>query len=157
MHHDTFNADFYVVAATVIPVLYLALTLQGQTYEWIISQYRKVVREFAKAAAQENPEKWVMFRTSAPIIAIALGSYAIVLPALLGELSAIMALYKGSASHGTTQFVFVNFVILLIVVLAGPVIQYASVAVAAYKEMKELLVSEKAADTQSEPPPEKAS
>jgi hypothetical protein len=30
MHKDTFNADFYLAAATVIPILYLALTLQGQ-------------------------------------------------------------------------------------------------------------------------------
>jgi hypothetical protein len=39
MQHDTFNADFYVVAATVIPILFLALTLQGPFYkelrEWV--------------------------------------------------------------------------------------------------------------------------
>lgn len=45
MYHDTFNADFYITAATVIPLLYLALTLQGQTYERIIS---RSVAEFVK-------------------------------------------------------------------------------------------------------------
>jgi hypothetical protein len=46
MHHDTFNADFYVVVATVIPLLYLALTLQDQTYErvmnWSVKQLMKL-------------------------------------------------------------------------------------------------------------------
>jgi hypothetical protein len=46
MHHETFNADFYVVAATIIPILYLALTLQGQTYERII---RRSVQEWVKS------------------------------------------------------------------------------------------------------------
>jgi hypothetical protein len=30
---ETFDANFYVVAATVIPVLFLALSLQGRIYE----------------------------------------------------------------------------------------------------------------------------
>jgi hypothetical protein len=36
MHHDTFNANFYVVAATIIPVFYLALTIQGRTFELLL-------------------------------------------------------------------------------------------------------------------------
>lgn len=35
MHYDTFNADF--AAATVIPILYSALMLQGPTYESLIN------------------------------------------------------------------------------------------------------------------------
>jgi hypothetical protein len=31
------NADFYVTAATVIPVLYVALTLQGRTFHDILT------------------------------------------------------------------------------------------------------------------------
>jgi hypothetical protein len=33
----TFPSDFYVAVATVIPVLFLALALQGPTYETMIS------------------------------------------------------------------------------------------------------------------------
>ncbi len=40
MHHDTFNADFYVVAATVIPLLYITLTLQGTTYESFLKRMK---------------------------------------------------------------------------------------------------------------------
>jgi hypothetical protein len=40
MHHNTFNADFYVTAATVIPVLFLALTLQGTFYREILGTWK---------------------------------------------------------------------------------------------------------------------
>jgi hypothetical protein len=33
---DSFNADFYVTAATLIPVLYLALAVQGSTFDAVL-------------------------------------------------------------------------------------------------------------------------
>jgi hypothetical protein len=46
-----FNADFYVTAATVIPVFYLALTLQGSTYRDLMTRWRKNQMENPGAAA----------------------------------------------------------------------------------------------------------
>jgi hypothetical protein len=42
MQHDTFNADFYITAATVIPLLYLALTLQGNSYDSMMRRAREL-------------------------------------------------------------------------------------------------------------------
>jgi hypothetical protein len=51
-----FNADFYITCATVIPVLYLALAVQGGTYEAMLKaalagQRRKPKRSRDHAAA----------------------------------------------------------------------------------------------------------
>jgi hypothetical protein len=37
MHHDSFNADFYITAASVIPVLFLALTVQGELFDIMLT------------------------------------------------------------------------------------------------------------------------
>lgn len=36
-----FNADFYVTCATVIPVLFIAVTVQGQAYEAVLREALK--------------------------------------------------------------------------------------------------------------------
>lgn len=40
-----FNSDFYVTGATVIPVLYLALTLQGNSIRDLMTRWQSVNKE----------------------------------------------------------------------------------------------------------------
>ena len=40
---DPFNADFYSVIATVIPVLYLAIAVQGSTFSTLLNWLRALV------------------------------------------------------------------------------------------------------------------
>lgn len=37
---STFNADFYVTAASVIPVIFLGLILEGGLWDWIAGRIR---------------------------------------------------------------------------------------------------------------------
>ena len=37
---NNFPSDFYVTCASVIPVLFLALAVQGRVYEWVLSLNR---------------------------------------------------------------------------------------------------------------------
>jgi hypothetical protein len=120
MHHDTFNADFYVTAATVIPVLYLALTLQGSTFEKVMSKWRDSVQDESKDVRpiQVFLPAYVLFCILASVI---------ILGGLLGEFYAIMALYSRSAADHSTVVVAVSLLALLAAVVAGPTISYWSI------------------------------
>ena len=84
-----FNADFYSVAATVIPVLFLALTFQGSAFRQLRA----------------------LFGPGTPYIA------GLVLAAgLWGELYAILALYDKIASRGNAELVFIATFILVVAV-----------------------------------------
>ena len=113
MHKDTFNADFYVVAATIIPVLYLALTLQGQTFEQILSLYQ--------AAWKSNPPRgWRRWQTASLVAVLPLGGMAILATGVVGELQAIGALYQRQADSDTEGFVLITLFVLLTSVLIAP-------------------------------------
>jgi hypothetical protein len=113
MHKDTFNSDFYVVAATIIPLLYLALTLQGQTYERLINRARKAVSRGV-----------IIPMLLIPVFSLL--SLGIVTAGILGEWLSIWALYERSASHKISQAVLVCLVVLLLAVATGPVLRWAS-------------------------------
>jgi hypothetical protein len=83
MHHDSFNADFYVTVATVIPLLYVTLALQGSTYRALIKQafllfekrFRPDIYEIMvqgepedSLADQRNPLKFGLYLIAASII-----------------------------------------------------------------------------------------
>jgi hypothetical protein len=55
---ENFNADFYVTCATVIPVLFLALAVQGRTYEVVVQAVQKRMK---RAMADDRPARryWV--------------------------------------------------------------------------------------------------
>ena len=88
-----FNRDFYAAAATIIPVLFLAVTIQGRAFEQLSALNQKVLPWFA---------------------AIVFGSGCI------GELYAITALYRQAASTRTSETVLGATIILIVAVtLAG--------------------------------------
>jgi len=94
MQHDTFNADFYVVAATVIPLLYITLTLQGTTYEKLLKHM--------KSSYDDPGSSWVswpnlIFQISRWSLFFYL-SYLVSVAGIMCEVTAISALYTRSAS-----------------------------------------------------------
>jgi formate hydrogenlyase subunit 3/multisubunit Na+/H+ antiporter MnhD subunit len=111
MHKDTFNTDFYVVAGTIIPVLYLALTLQGQTFERVISTSIKQARASRRLAWLRA---WTLLATGGLIVATG----------FIGEWTTMTALYNRSADSSTSQKVLFCIFLLLIAVTAGPALRY---------------------------------
>lgn len=99
----SFNADFYVTTATVIPVLYLALAIQGPLYT-------ELIRHLNEALSNRQ----LIY------LPLRLAAYPILAAAFFGELSAISALYYRSDSHLERQVAFASVIILLIAVLAKP-------------------------------------
>jgi hypothetical protein len=111
MHQDTFNANFYIIASTIIPVLFLALVLQGSTYEQLLANWLRMVKNAAK---NSKLIAWALDFASY-IIAI-----FVLLSGFLGELRATFALYDGRASASTGQFVLFSVIVLLVVATFGP-------------------------------------
>jgi hypothetical protein len=114
MDKQTFNTNFYLAAATVIPILYLALTLQGPGFE-------RFVRSLDETAGMNEPitRRSLTFKNIRKTGAVALMSGLLFL-SLYGEWNAVLALYTGYAYPGTGRVVLVSLFALLIAAVAVP-------------------------------------
>jgi hypothetical protein len=115
-HMHKFDADFYITASTVIPVLYLALTLQGRLYESTLTRWR---------AAADVPWPSPSY-TSWPAIrflAVGVAAITIAFVCVLGvyaEYLSIKALYYQKSFPGSQSLIFQLIIALLVVAVAGP-------------------------------------
>jgi len=113
-----FNADFYVTCATVIPVLFLAVAVQGRAYE-------SVLRAARMAAQARHGKRWT--RQLGPVgiaVSLRLIAYAVVFAGGYGEFLALWALYLRSELRGMRASVLAATVALVVVVSAGPALAY---------------------------------
>jgi len=88
----SFPSDFYVTCATVIPVLFLALIVQGGTFEAILKT--------AQQAVQTSPKRQ---REHAAINLLPAAAWLTVAAAALGEGASLVILYQGSDDSTTPQ------------------------------------------------------
>jgi hypothetical protein len=103
---QSFNADFYVTCATVIPVLFLAVAVQGRAYESMLR------------SAQRRPQTGKFGRLSLPYTLAG----SVLIAAAGGEYLALLVLYQGSDWTGAREVVFACTLILVTAVGAGPVV-----------------------------------
>jgi len=73
---ESFNADFYVTCATVIPVLFVSLAVQAQSYEDSLRRGERMPRL----------RRWLLLN----------GAYLYVVFGGIGELVALLALFERS-------------------------------------------------------------
>lgn len=122
----TFNADYAMTVATVIPVLYLALTIQGTTFENILTRW--------KQAAEKEHRLKNEIRLALPALT-AFYSFTILLSSLVSEYGAIRALYYRQAY---AQFMpLLSIAGLLVLIAAGPIIRFYTILWAANPEKKD--------------------
>jgi hypothetical protein len=128
---------FYATVATFIPVLYLALAVQGNASQSIFgaarvivkriirSLARKVFRNAATGRPQNKPE---IIRRAIFIIPVAciipLAAVAIILAGALGEILAVYALYQEQDTPPTPTIVLFTAIFLIIAVAVGPVVTF---------------------------------
>lgn len=103
---DTFNANFYIVTATINPIFFLALTLQGTFYGGIIGRINDTVRGTIKA---REAGRGVSGKEAGGAY-IALGLTQVAMATLVagvgGEITALAVLYHQQAGSSTQAFVF---------------------------------------------------
>jgi hypothetical protein len=137
---DKLPSDFYVTCATVIPVLFLAVAVQGRTFESILRAYRTadqasaedIARRLRDAhsrrerAKQVRQHRWSSARMKSSLSILT--AFFIVGAGTVGEFIALLTLYRGSEVT-TNQYlvasgrfiVLVATLILVAAVAAGPI------------------------------------
>jgi hypothetical protein len=113
-----FNSTFYATAATVIPVLYLALTLQGSTHRDLMSRWRKT-----------NQESPMQLRSQIRVVAltvVAIAAGYVIIFGIIGEYSALQALSAERTGPNTRSNVYDSCIWLLIMVGVVPVLQFSN-------------------------------
>lgn len=113
-----FDADFYIVCATIIPVLFLAVAVQGRAYE-------SVLRAALAMAEASRGECWK--RQLWPIVLsrfLKFAAYAIWVAGGLGELLALLVLYQGHEQGGDRAAVFALTAVLVVATVIGPLNAY---------------------------------
>ena len=115
-----FNSGFYETEAAVIPVFFLALTVQGRTYEDFMGRWT--------SSAKQTPAKfWPQVRFIGSAFAATALAFTIFFGAY-GEFLALSAIYNQHATATIQQSVLISSIALLIVIAAIP----AYVFMAAY-------------------------
>jgi hypothetical protein len=116
-----FNGLFYATCATIIPVLFLAIAVQGSTYDDFL---KSMARAF-KRSDDLRAGPWLPFLTRW-IIALIMVAAAItvLISACVGEVRALLALYHQSANHGTTREVLTETLIVSAAAIAGPALRF---------------------------------
>jgi hypothetical protein len=110
-----FNSDFYVTAATVIPVLYLALAVQGSTLDAALTWLYRVAITPALGLGYSRPAKARGMRVAGAFI-ILLAFVLSLTVSVIGEIIAIRALYYRKSSHWQDLWVLISVLLLAAVI-----------------------------------------
>jgi hypothetical protein len=112
---DASHANFYVVSATVIPVLFLAFALQSSFVEWL----RKAAEAAHKALDSPDPWRGHLFGRAMLVISLALIGRLTLLFGILGEVLALWALMDDQDAAYFRHVIFWIIIVLLVEVAAG--------------------------------------
>lgn len=116
-----FNTAFYATAATVIPVLFLAIAVQGRVLETVTSAATSAAHDYQRARRSRARLKAVTAHIRA-LLTVAIASL-IVIDGVAGEISALVALQ--TRKGGTETFVATAVVVLSFAAAATPAVTFA--------------------------------
>ena len=112
-----FNATFYATAAAVIPVLFLALAVQGRGFGELL---RAATTAPEEAAVRKRRDPVLLF----PPRVLLAAAFAIMTAGVVGEGTAMFDLYSGSASGFDGITVLATTLVLLLAVVTGPLLAF---------------------------------
>jgi hypothetical protein len=123
-----FNGLFYATAATIIPVFFLALAVQGRMYADLLQTARALARArrhpvFTRTADGRLPRSSRLEMGTVNGLAW-FAALLIPISGFFGEQGAIIALYRGSDNSSTRIIVLVSTLFLLVAVAMGPVVTF---------------------------------
>ena len=109
-----FNGLFYATAATVIPVLFLAIAVQGRTYENLVNAGTAADRRLSEATTWRR--RTIAYVSGSVLFVIA---GLILVWGVLSEIIAVAALHQQQAS-GAAGFIVLIGTIFMVIAAAGP-------------------------------------
>lgn len=128
---------FYAAVATFIPVLYIALVVQGRASEGIFAAVRAVVRSFIRWMLRTSTEK-TLTRTILTVSAVGVliaGTFAIIFIGTWTEVLAVYALYQGQDEPLTRSNVLQFTIILIVAVGVSAVVTFIRAAINAGRQL----------------------
>jgi len=119
--NNNFNSNFYIVTATVIPVLYIALIVQFPMMDRIGKRLTENLDKLTKDVSPQLKLRRVKYSISVigTSITFLIGA-AIIISSINGELNSILALYRQSDDKGTRGGALLAVISLLIATLLIP-------------------------------------
>jgi hypothetical protein len=117
----TFDSDFYVVCATVIPVLFIVAAVQGNSYKTLLDSALRVrVTQVGDGWARKFIAR-IRARTLVYIAYLIWGAGA------CGEILALLVLYRGQEQPYDRKIVLLCTIFLVFVASAGPLNAFVQV------------------------------
>jgi hypothetical protein len=113
-----FNHDFYATAATIIPVLFLAIAVQGSLYNDLLKVSVEAVRRFRARNARSSSRRGALRAWTATILAPSAAIF-ILLFGVTGEIQALVSL-SGQHAVGDPAGPLIAAVMLTLASAAGP-------------------------------------
>lgn len=108
---STFNGDFFTAVATLIPVLFLALAVQRDTFVYVLRGYQRFLHP---PVGQQRPSPLAKTPFIAALVVLPLCLAGAVIAGAWGEPLAIYALYQRQAQYATQLTVLISAVFLAI-------------------------------------------
>ena len=115
---DPFDENFYIVTATIIPIFFLALTLQGSFYGRLMDKINEGINALAESVGTELSTKSQL----KGLLAILISGLAmlIVFGGFAGEIFSLLALYRQSDNIHIKLTVLWSTMGLILLTLAIP-------------------------------------
>lgn len=146
-----FNGLFFATAATVIPVLFLAIAVQGRGYEELLNLFAAVSRRRHAGAML-----YQRFAATAAGSALLIIAYGLVTLGAGSEITAVYVLYRQQAGTAAAYAVLIGVIGMIIATAAGPALAFVrSYSKAMGVNIKWLWLSTSGASTGETPVAEK--
>ena len=125
-----FNGLFYATAATIIPVLFLAIAVQGPLYGDLLRAFDAALRRLREHRAGSSPRRLVLRLWIASVLASS-AAVAILIVTVGGEIEALVSLSVERA-YGDPHAAIAAAVLLTAAAAIGPALAFARLMVALY-------------------------
>jgi hypothetical protein len=114
----SFDSDFYVTCATIIPVLFLAVAVQGRSYGSLLERSLAVAQDVRGDGWRQKLWPYIASRL------LKFLAYTIWIAGGLGEGLALTVLYRSSATPDDRMMVYLATLVLVAAVATGPLSSY---------------------------------
>jgi hypothetical protein len=115
-----FNHDFYTTSATVIPVLYLALSVQGTLVGNLLTHLESAIHTMRTTVPDTLPKQWALIIAQYTALIVYSAASLIVVGAAGGEILAIIALDHRSDNTMLRNLVLAAVIGLVVILAADP-------------------------------------
>jgi hypothetical protein len=125
-----FNGLFYATAATIIPVLFLAIAVQGPLYGDLLKASAATLRRFRAHKAGSSPRRLILRLWAGSVLASS-AAVAILIVTVGGEIEALLSL-NAERAYGDPHAAIAAAMLLTAAAAIGPALAFARLMVTLY-------------------------